>query len=177
MAPTVLHFTENVLSLVEQERFLANGGLVICGGERVRSTTKYQMSGKSVAGLEIPHWFSQAGVLGITCVDDKLYAVGEYYDHDGCMEPLRSHYGIGRITKLRRLTRIECYDPDKNEWSKKTEFPDGCMGQAFSMRVFKGSEFLRKVLSPLTCHNPSKSESKNQEPLPDIEDKKKCLVM
>ena len=130
-----------------------------------------------IAGLEIPHWFSLAGVLSMTCVDGKLYAVGEYYEfyhHGHRRTPFRRrHCRHSHITYALRSTRIECYDPGKNEWSKKTEFPGRCMGQACSMRVFKGSEFLGKVSSPL----PSQSESKNQETVLDMEDKKKCLVM
>ena len=105
-----------------------------------------------IAGLKIPDWFSQARVFSVTSIDDKLYAVGEYYHRS----PIRS--------RTLTSTRIECYDPDKNEWSKKTEFPGGFMGQACSMRAFKGSEFLRKVSPPLKFHNPSKNKTK-------------CLVM
>ena len=129
-----------------------------------------------IAGLKIPRGFSQGCVFGMTSVDDKLYAVsaysGRYYNEKRTLFR-RKHSEICTYS-----AGIECYDPDKNEWSTKIEFPDRYTDMhLFSMRVFKGSEFLRKVSPPLRCHKHSQSESKNQEPPPDIEDKKKCLVM
>ena len=126
-----------------------------------------------VAGLKTPHGSSLARVVGMISVDDKLYALGEDIKRSATSHQRRRNHFLD----LRTTTTIECYDPDKNEWNKKTEFHDRKVLQACSMRVFKGSEFLRKVSSPLKCHNPSQSENKNQKTLPDMEDKKKCLVM
>lgn len=135
------------------------------------TTDEWQM----IAGLKVPNGFSPAGVVGMLSVDDKLYALGNYSKHFfPSTFPWRRYRGK---RSCRTLTTIECYDPDKNEWNKKTEFPECYFRQAFSLRVFKGSEFLRKCSSPLKCQSPSQSQTKNQETLSDMQNKKKCLVM
>ena len=138
-----------------------------------------------IAGLKIPHGFSQGRVAGMTSIDGKLYAVGEY-DDDDYMESASSKRNTrfrrkqGKPFHVNQLITIECYDPDSNEWKKKAEFPDRSMffvDLTRSMGVLKGSKFLKKISSPLKCNNPSQSENKNQETLPDIGDKQKCFVM
>ena len=134
-----------------------------------------------IAVLNIPPRSSGARVLGMMSVDDKLYALGGYYM---CVELASSHRRTPfrrKDFKLRKFTTIECYDPDKDEWKKKTELvPErfiSVWNHAYSMRVFKGSEFLRKVSSLSKFYKPLQSESKNQETLSDMQNKTKCLVM
>ena len=137
------------------------------------TTDEWQM----IAGLKVPNGFSLTRVVGMLSVDDKLFVLGNYFQY---FHPSISHRrtrGIGTLANILPLTTIECYDPDKNEWNKKTEFPNRPICEACSMRVFKGSEFVRKISSPLKCHNPSQSENKNQKTFPDTQNKKKCLVM
>ena len=136
------------------------------------TTDEWQM----ITGLKVPN----AGayyVVGMLSVDDKLYVLGNYSkSFFPSTFPWRTRYRGKRST--RTLTTIECYDPEKNEWNKKTKFPECCFRQAFSMRVFKGSEFLRKCsASPLKYQSPSQSQTKNQETLSDMQNNKKCLVM
>ena len=88
----------------------------------------------------------------MVCCDDKIYVLGGCYDND-------SHQAV------------ECYDPDKNEWHKKTKLPINIPSappgefylHACSMRIFT------KSLSnlPITwLLRPSQ---------PD--DKRKCVIM
>ena len=132
------------------------------------TTDEWQM----IAGLKVPNGFSLTRVVGMLSVDDKLYVLGHYSRSLLPSEPLR-------LTDIEVLTTIESYDPDKNEWNKKGEFTDRYICQACPMRVFKGSEFLRKISSrsPLKYHKPSKSDNKNQKTSLDMQNKKKCLVM
>ena len=136
------------------------------------TTDEWQM----IAGLKVPNGLSTPEIVGVLSVDDNLYVLGE------CFLPSMSHRrtrgrGRGYPNPILTLTTIECYDPDKNEWNKKTEFPEGFYREACFMTVFKGSEFLRKISSPLKFHNPSQSDYKNQKKFPDMQNKKKCLVM
>jgi len=84
-----------------------------------------------IASLYMP----SDAVPQILSVDDALYALGHFYDSDS----------------LR--TKIECYDPDKDEWNERTEIPlrvnatearkyrlCDCSDRvnACSLRIFKG---------------------------------------
>ncbi len=102
----------------------ANGKIVIAGGNR---TTKWWSSSAEELQCEV---FSETtnewqfietcdmhprSILKLLSVDDRLYV-------------------------LANSTRPLCYDPDKNEWSQKTQIPEKG-GHAFkfcSMRIFKG---------------------------------------
>ena len=140
------------------------------------TTDEWQM----IAGLKVPNGFSLSCVNGVLSVDDKLYVLGTYFRSFLPSMSHRTTRDRETLSNIRPLTTIECYDPDKNEWNKETEFPDKItleMGPTSSMRVFKESEFLRKVSSPLKCQCPSQSQTKNQESLPDMQNKNKCLVM
>ena len=150
-----------------------------CGTERFLGTTcevynettdEWQM----VAGLKVPDRFSLNRVVGMLSVDDKLYVLGHYFQYT------RRTRSKGTFSYIGEFTTIECYDPEKNEWNKKTEFPYKItlsMGPASSMSFFKESEFLRKVSAPLKCQCPSQSQTKNQETLSDMQNKKICSVM
>jgi len=84
-----------------------------------------------IASLYMP----SDAVPQILSVDDALYALGHFYDSDS----------LG--------TKIECYDPDKDEWNERTEIPlrvnatearkyrlCDCSDRvnACSLRIFKG---------------------------------------
>ena len=147
-----------VIDGVQNRRFEDRAAKAVFSGEfrcevYHETTDEWQV----IAGLKIPHEFFDGRVLGMISVDGKLYALGEYN-----MKSASSHQ--------KTLIAIECYDPDKNEWNKKTEFTDICVSQACCLKVCKGSEFLSKVSSPLKCHNPSQSENVQEsgERLPGI---------
>ena len=151
----------------------AHGKIFVIGGEQdgERDRDSFTRTGEVynettdewqvIAGLRIPRGFSEGRVVGLLSVDDKLFALGDYVE--SLSSPRRT---------TRKLTTIECYDPDKNEWNRKTKCPDRCnffsAVPLCSLSVFKGSEFLRNISFPLKCHNPSQSESKNHETLPQF---------
>lgn len=74
------------------------------------TTNEWQL----IASLYMP----TDAVPQILSVDDALYALGRFHDSDS----------LG--------TKIECYDPDKDEWNETTEIPERV--DACSMRIFKG---------------------------------------
>ena len=102
------------------------------------------------------------------CVEHKFYVLGEYFAESFC-ELCRintRHRQACAACSEPTSTRIECYDLEKNQWDTKTEVPTGTIlsvGQACSLRVFKGSKFLEKVSSLLKYPSPSRSESLEQE--------------
>ena len=80
------------------------------------------------------------------CVEDTLYALGEYSVACFCpRNPSLSHKAnCAQHTSI----IIYCYDPDNDMWTKKTKTPDRCMlsvDQTCSITVFSSSEFARKV--------------------------------
>ena len=98
------------------------------------------------ASLTIPYGFSQGRVTGLMCVEDTLYALGEYSLACACpRNPSLSHKAnCAQHTSI----IIYCYDPDNDMWTKKTEISDRSLlsvDQACCITVFNGSEFARKV--------------------------------
>ena len=99
------------------------------------------------------------------CVDDQLYAV----------------------TSVRRdeiETEIYCYDPNKDEWDHRTTRMDcdSFSGRlvACSMRVFKGSKFLREVYTRGESSSPLQSStnpSSESSIVPVNFVKRKCAIM
>ena len=82
------------------------------------------------------------------------------------------------ICAWNRKDRIDCYDPDKNEWNEKTQIPlesllpMGLANEDYlyvsfscSMRIFKGSKFLQQASFP--GHNEEHSD----------DDKQKCRIV
>ena len=104
-----------------------------------------------IASLKIPDGFSEGCVAGLMCVDDKLHAVVQYSVESCSSRNCRSRH---EVTVRDPIITVECYDPNQNQWKRKTELPNRrivSVAGACSMRVFKGSQFLRKVSSPLKC--------------------------
>jgi len=85
-----------------------------------------------IASLRIPR--TRQGCM--MCVDGKLYVLSDY---------------VWSVSGTRG--KIECYDPDKNEWREQTEIPikrvmyPWYLLNSCSMRVFKGT--LPSVTTPL----------------------------
>lgn len=117
----------------------AHGKIFVTGGinrHRVISNTcevydETTNEWQFIAALYMP----SDAVPQILSVDDALYVLGGFYDNDS----------LG--------TKVECYDPDKDEWNERTEIPMrvnaaearkyrlcDCSDRvnACSMRIFKG---------------------------------------
>ena len=114
----------------------AQGKIFVIGGERAggngvikyfftrtgevynETTGEWQL----IAGLRIPHGFSEGRVVGMISIDDKLFALGDHIESLSSRRrtPLRrKHFEIRKLT-------TESFDPDKNEWSTKTKCPNRC---------------------------------------------------
>lgn len=96
----------------------------------------------------------------LLAVDGKLYAVSNV---------MRIAESIGIDT------RIECYDPDKNEWNLKNELTiPGVSGftNACSLRIFKGflSDYQLRSFIPCSLSGPTAAQSASSG-------KCKCLVI
>ena len=91
--------------------------------------------------------------------DDNLYAFGSYMWNEGDSPP---------------DTKVESYDPDKNEWILKADIPFRTHSNtkidvsAFSVRIFKGSNYQRKSInSPIFFPLASPTKAR----------KGKCVIM
>ena len=127
-----------------------------------------------IASFKIPDGFSEGGVVGLMCVDEKLHAIVQY-----SVESWR-YKSRHEVSAWDNLITIECYDPVHNQWKKKTEAPKRIfvMVAACSMTVFKGSQFLRKVSSSLKCNSLIPPESQLDQEIPtDKGAKRFCLIM
>ena len=92
---------------------------------------------QSIASLK----FRQGVHPKLLSVDDQLYAIGSYMY-------------MQNFENSPRDTRVECYDPDKNEWIWKTDIPIQthshirAVVNAHSARIFKGFLSNHQLKSP-----------------------------
>ncbi|XP_068671603.1 kelch-like protein 2 [Montipora foliosa] len=130
------------------------------------------------ASLNIPRRIVHSRVAGLMCTNDKLYALCEYsVNCKACPSILSLNYGTYCSNPTSIM--IDCYDPEKDQWIKKTEIPGSCMlsvDQACSISVFNRSAFI-KTVSSTKINTAADSGSYNQERLSDIRRKQNCLVM
>ena len=114
------------------------------------TTTEWQL----IANLNIPRYVKLDAVLGMVCLDDKLYALGKYSVD---RTTRRNNRAVDKASVQDTSIKMQCYDRENNEWQQTTDVPTGMVrGKAFSadqvcaLRVLKGSQFLKKVSPPLT---------------------------
>ena len=140
---------DNVADILEPKMFLSGAA---CNG-RIFITGKVELGMDETCPCEVysettNEWqciasfnFSPEVRPKLLSVDDKLYALGSCMRNEGHSPP---------------DTKVECYDPDKNQWIVKTEIPIRTRSNtvravnAHSARIFSGFLSNHKVKS----HNP-----------------------
>ena len=140
---------DNVADIQEPKTFLSgaacNGRLFITGKVELtkRETCQCEVYCETTNEWQFIASFSIKPEASPTLLslDDQLYALGSCMRNEGDSTP---------------DTRVECYDPNKNEWIRKTDIPIRTRSNtrralnAYSARIFKG--FL--INQQLKSHNP-----------------------
>ena len=155
---------DKVADILEPKKFLSgaacNGRIFITGkvelselGYRLGTCQCEVYSETTNEWQCIASFYVRPGVCPkLLSVDDQLYALGCWFFY----KPVTP-----------QDTRVECYDPDKNEWVWKTDMPiptrsntRGAVSGAYSARIFKGflSNQQLKSINSERCFPPASSK-------------------